>query len=160
MEVGGTDGAGREVLRIDAEFATNPARFGGKIAEVMTDAFLTPEQKDAVDVDIAWMTTKETKGLVRYREGVTEDPAEPMPFQNNEEADYGRTHSVMLRGLSPGAVYSFRVEARDYRGTSFTSNTFTLLTPKEEEGIFRIILTQFEEVFGWLRIFTNTPAST
>ncbi|KKR20097.1 MAG: hypothetical protein UT48_C0022G0014, partial [Parcubacteria group bacterium GW2011_GWE2_39_37] len=62
----------------------------------------------------------------------------------------GKKHVAVITKFEPGTVYSFRVYANDSAGNTTISKTFTVLTPKQKESVFQLILKNFESTFGWV----------
>jgi hypothetical protein len=48
-------------------------------------------------------------------------------------------------------VYRFRAVSKDRNGNATESEIFSLLTPRREESVFQMIISNFEETFGWMR---------
>jgi hypothetical protein len=114
---------------------------------VETTTSLLPD-KSGVLATITWKTPHLTKGVVHYGEGISAGSSSVQQSSATTE-DFRRSHTVVLKPLVEGAVYSFRIEGSDSAGAVTSSNLFTLLTPRREENIFDLIAKEMGSLFSW-----------
>jgi hypothetical protein len=59
---------------------------------------------------------------------------------------------AVITVFKPGMVYYFKVKSTDASGNLATSTDFALLTPKKKENIIQIIVGNFQDIFGWIKL--------
>jgi hypothetical protein len=113
------------------------------IDQVRTDSALA--QQDKVQTIISWLTDEPADTTLLYREGIN------APEKEVKVSDALVTqHIAVITIFQPGSVYYFRARSTDVSGNTATSGDFALLTPKRKENIIQIIISNFQEIFGWV----------
>ena len=51
-----------------------------------------------------------------------------------------------------GEVYQFQVESTDSNGKTVRSQTHTILTPRQQESVFQLIMNNIVQTFGWMGV--------
>ncbi|NTW22753.1 hypothetical protein HGA34_04430, partial [Candidatus Falkowbacteria bacterium] len=102
-----------------------------------------------VQTIVSWQTNEPTIGQVQYIKGVVTDDKE-FPDKTPAETTYSRKHVAVVTKFDSGQVYTFRITATDSSGNTVTSKIYTILTPKQKESVFQLILKNFEDIFGWV----------
>lgn len=124
------------------------------IEQVKTSSALDGAESLRVQSIISWNTSKLSTSKVYYRKGFNQDN-ENWPFETPLDPTYTRRHLVVITDFSPGEVYQFQVESEDSNGQKIRSNTYTILTPRQRESVFQVILKNIEQTFGWMGAFNN-----
>ena len=62
-----------------------------------------------------------------------------------------KKHASVITKFEPGQIYTFKVESIDNSNNVFLSKTYTILTPKQKETVFQVIVKNLEGIFGWVR---------
>jgi DNA-binding beta-propeller fold protein YncE len=149
VEMSGLDYNGKKVSKTIPTFATAKDLEPPKISQIQTESALSQGKTKTVQTIISWTTNEPTVCEVSYEKGVSDkaDLAEKAPL----EASYSKKHVLVLTKFESGQVYSFRIKAIDSSGNNAVSDAHTILTPKQREGVFELIMRSFESTFGWLR---------
>lgn len=66
------------------------------------------------------------------------------------DMNYTKKHGTVITKFESGAIYTFRVESTDSSGNTALSKLFTVLTPRQKESVFQVIMKNFEGIFGWM----------
>jgi hypothetical protein len=110
---------------------------------------LSQGRSQTVQTIISWQTDEPAVCQVLYEKGSTNK--EDLPEKTQPETGYGRKHVSVLNKFEPGQVYSFRVLCADSESNQLVSGAHTILTPKQNEGVFELIMRNMVSTFGWLR---------
>ncbi|MDD5056110.1 MAG: fibronectin type III domain-containing protein, partial [Candidatus Peribacteraceae bacterium] len=153
VEIAGRTAGGTDVSQIIPRFATTEHSLAPSLSRVKADVAISPGKDASAQVIITWETDKRATGRVRYRQGVATDPTIPMVSVTPLSTGFGRTHTVILAGLTPGTVFSFQAESVDDEGRIGLSKVFTILTPRKQESISQVISRGFGGAFGWIGRF-------
>ena len=151
VELSGEDLNGNIVSKTISTFSTSEVDAPPVITQVQTDAALLPGDQTAVQAILSWVTNEPSTSQIFYQRGfgVTEDQVE---FNQKTPLDpnYVKRHILVITNFDPGAVYQFQVESVDSSGNITRSRTYTLLTPRQKESVFQVIMSNLEETFGWV----------
>ncbi len=150
VELWGTTSADLTVSKVISRFVTAKDGIPLEITGIQTNSALLPGKDSRVQAVITWVTNISASSRVSFQKGIAANPDEPLQQVAQEPAGYGRKHVVVLPSLEPGSIYSFRVESTDTTGHSVVSRTYTMLTPREKESVFHVIINQIESIFGWV----------
>ncbi len=150
IEAKSQDQEGNAAIKILPRFSTSEDDFPPEISHIKADSTLFTDQGGKVQTIISWLTNEPSTSRVYYQEGVHGGKQD---FANKTllNTDYTKKHIMVITKFKPGTVYSFRVESVDSGGNISLSSVHTLMTPKQKESIFQMILRILEETFGWLR---------
>ena len=138
------DQDGNETIQTGPNLTTGKDVTPPKIDKVLTDSALT--QNDTVQTIISWNTDEPATTYLRYRESLTGDEKETKISDS-----YTTNHVAVSTLFKPGAVYYFKVKSVDESGNEAVSQDFSLLTPRQKENIIQIILSNFQDIFSWLK---------
>lgn len=149
VEMSGLDYNGKKVSKTIPTFATAKDVEPPKVSQIQTESALSQGKTKTVQTIISWTTDEPTICEVSFEKGVSDktDLAEKAPM----ETSYSKKHVLVLTKFDSGQVYSFRIKAIDSSGNNALSEAHTILTPKQREGVFELIMRSFESTFGWLR---------
>jgi hypothetical protein len=130
-------------------FSTSKDNLPPQIDNVQTESALSQGKQLKVQTIVSWVTNEPTIGDVHYAKGVVVADAD-FPDKTQMETTYSRKHVAVITKFDPGEVYSFHINATDSSGNTVTSKTYSVLTPKQKESVFQLILKNFEDIFGWV----------
>jgi hypothetical protein len=150
VEISGKTTGGVTISKIIPSYATSTQSLAPQLAEIQTDASLSPGKETRIQVIVSWKTDKRGTSKVRYQKGVSTDAGAALAEETPTDESKTTKHAVILANLEPGTVYSFQVESADDQNHVTTSKIFTILTPKKQESVFQVITSEFGKAFGWL----------
>jgi len=131
------------------QFTTSKDDLPPTINSVQTESALSQGKQLKVQTIISWQTNEPTIGYAEYVKGVvTTDQA--FADKTPEEVTYGRKHVAVVTKFESGQVYTYRIVVSDSSGNKTISKLYTILTPKQKESVFQLILKNFEDIFGWV----------
>jgi len=148
VELSGKDINGNLITKSISAFATSEDDLPPIIYQVKTDSALSPGKTVRVQAIISWMTNEPTMGKLYYAKGVRKD-SETFEEKAASSKNFSKKHVVVITKFDPGSVYSFYVENTDSGGNTSLSKIYTILTPRQQESVFQIIMKNFENLFGW-----------
>ena len=119
------------------------------ISQVKTESSLISGKEEKVQSIIFWKTNESSTSQVRFEEGVT--ISDTFSQESREDDNLTTNHIIVLTNLKPGTVYHFKVVSKDQSGNESISENFTLLAPQKSQSIIQLIVSNFEQTFGWLR---------
>ncbi|MEI8103716.1 MAG: hypothetical protein WCG84_02300 [Candidatus Moraniibacteriota bacterium] len=118
------------------------------ISHVSSKASLANQKDDVIQAIIYWKTDELANSQVLFDVGMGN---EDMGQQSKEDKNLTTNHVVVLTDLRPGTVYRFRTVSKDSNQNVQKSDVFSLLTPRREKSVFQLILSNFEQTFGWMK---------
>ncbi len=139
------DQDGNETTQAAQNFTTGIDKTPPKIDQVRTDSALT--QDNAVQTIISWITDEPADTSLIYREGINGEKKEV-----KVDSNFSTTHTVVITSFKPGTVYYFNAKSSDPSGNVATSQDFALLTPKKQQNIIQIIVSNFQGIFSWMNL--------
>jgi len=145
VELSGKDDGGDTASLMLRGFATGKTDAPPEVGSVQTDAAIAPGKESRIQAVVSWQTSKAATSRVLFEKGISTDPAHALELSTPLDASYTKKHVVLLPSLEPGIVYSFRVESVDLAGHTTLSKIFTILTPRQEQGIIAVIVKQMED---------------
>lgn len=149
VELASKNTKGIKVTKLIPSFSTTKDDLPPEIEQIQTESALSQGKDTKVQTVISWTTNEPTIGKIRYSKGVVEDESR-LTEETPIETTYSRRHTVIITKFQVGEIYSFRVITSDSGGNQSVSGTRTILTPKQREGVFELIIKTFESTFGWL----------
>lgn len=140
---GGNPEDSTDVLRVRT-ILDNTAPTVGNVS--ISNAFI-PGRTDRLQTVISWKTNEPSVGSVEYGEGAANSTLSSLA---NEEGILRTDHAVILTTLKPATLYRFQIISKDSSGNKGGSGIKAILTPRESESVFGIIIKNFEDTFGFL----------
>ncbi|HEY4497173.1 MAG TPA: fibronectin type III domain-containing protein, partial [Candidatus Paceibacterota bacterium] len=119
-----------------------------EVSQVRTELSLIPGKSDVVQAVISWRTSEQTMGKVLYDEGLQRNRELRQSTVAGE--DLSTAHVVVLNKLRPITIYTFKIVAHDAAGNIGTSKEFKIITPRKEQSVLELIISNFEDIFGFL----------
>ncbi len=147
VELSGKDINSKQISQKITGFMIGKDNLPPVIYQVQTDSALSIGKDSNVQTIISWLTNEMASGKVYYQKGVGGDEGnwEQVYF----DPSYVKKHVAVITKFSPGTVYRFKIESADSAGNNSISNVFTVLTPRQKETVFQVIMNNFQDVFGW-----------
>ena len=121
-----------------------------QISQVKAESYLVPGKEDLVQSIIFWGSDESSTSRVVYEEGIHKTEGN-FSKESAEDTNLTTKHIVVLVNLKPATVYHFKTVGADKSGNRGESKEFTLLTPRSKQSIVQIIISNFEQMFGWAR---------
>jgi hypothetical protein len=149
FQVMATDKKGVKISKPISFFSTTKDDLPPEISDIQTESALSQSKEAKVQTIITWTTNEPTVSQVKFAKGVFEDEKD-LVEETPLETVYSRNHTIVVTKFDIGEVYSFRVVATDSGGNQSVSSPHIILTPKQKEGVFELIINTFESTFGWL----------
>jgi hypothetical protein len=149
VDLSGVDKRGKKITKVINFFSTTKDDLPPVIDNIQTESALSQGKDAKVQTIVTWTTNEPTQGQIKYAKGIVEDETlfnEETPM----ESSFDRKHTAVITKFEVGEVYTFRILATDSGGNTTISSVHTILTPKQKEGVFELILNTFETTFGWL----------
>ncbi|MFH1175417.1 MAG: hypothetical protein V1698_01710 [bacterium] len=149
ITISGKDSKGRIVSKQISAFTTTKDNLPPIIAQVQTDSAISPGKTPTIQTIISWITNEPTIGRVIYNKGIITNE-EDLKETTNQETNYTKQHTAVITKFEAGTVYTFKVIAEDSNSNKTISKTFTILTPRQKESVFQVIMKNLEKTFGWV----------
>jgi chitodextrinase len=149
FEIRARDKKGIRISKTISFFSTTKDDLPPEITDIQTESALSQSKESRVQTIMTWTTSEPTVSQIRYAKGVFENEAD-LVEETPLETVYSRKHTIVVTKFEIGEVYSFRVVATDSGGNQSVSSPHIVLTPKQKEGVFELIINTFESTFGWL----------
>lgn len=149
IELQGKDPKGKSAGKSIEAYSTSADDLPPVIYQVQTESALSVGKDTRVQTIISWSTNEPTIGQVLYEKGINTSD-EQLTQKTTLEGNYSKKHVVVITKFEPGRVYSFKVNSIDSAGNKTLSKVYTILTPRQKESVFQLILKNFESTFGWV----------
>jgi len=151
VEMLGEDFDGNIISKTLSTFSTSETDAPPVISQVQTDAALLPGEQTAVQAIISWITNEPATSQVFYQKGFgKKDDSQEFIQKTPFDPSYVKHHIIVITNFDPGAVYQFQLESVDSSGNMTRSKTHTILTPRQKESVFQVIMSNMEETFSWV----------
>jgi hypothetical protein len=130
-----------------------------------------PGEDLKIQTVISWITSKDSYSAIAFRKGAGQsdqginDKLQEIAREENEDISKSthnewtiikkpvltKNHLFILTDFDPSSVYQFKVISIDKRDNTSISKDYSFLTPSKQESIFDLIISNFEETFGWIK---------
>ncbi|MBI5912960.1 fibronectin type III domain-containing protein [Candidatus Azambacteria bacterium] len=118
------------------------------ISKVRSESTIFPGKTERTQTLIYWETDEPSTSQIFWKEGVGK--GDLVEFSKLDQ-EYTTSHVMVITSFKPGAVYRFQVESADPSNNKGRSTDFTILTPKKGETVIDLIITNFQDIFGFLK---------
>lgn len=154
VELSGKDIKGNIALKLIPTYSTSKDDLPPIIFQVQTESAISPGKEEKIQTIISWLTNEQSASRVYYMKGIgrKEDEFSEKTMQDN---NFTKKHVVVITKFDPGSVYSFKVESMDSGGNVGFSKIYTILTPRQKESVFQVIMKNLEQTFGWVSKIKN-----
>jgi len=149
VELISEDSAKNTVSEVIPSFLTSKNDLAPAIDQVQTISAISPGKNLKIQTVISWLTNEPATTKVYYQRGVARS-GEKLKEETKIDESYTKKHVVVITKFDPGTVYSFQTESIDSSGNITLSKVYTILTPRQEESVFQVIIKNLEGVFGWV----------
>lgn len=96
---------------------------------------------------ISWNTDEPGTSQVEFGEGTDSSYSS----KTQEDSNLTLNHLVIISNLTPSKVYHVRAVSKDKAGNTGNSIDTVTITPKATDNAFNLVITNLQEVFGFLR---------
>ena len=100
-------------------------------------------------IKINWKTNEPSTSQILWEEGISHDK-EPKN-STKEDKNYTTNHIIVITSFKPSSVYRFRITGKDKAANIAQSQDFTILIPEKKKSVIQIIISNFEDTFGWVK---------
>ncbi len=144
IKVASTDANGNTIESSEYSFTTSKDSQPPIILNVKTQSALFGRNK--VQTIIKWDTDEPAISRVVYQEALAGKKAE-----KTKDVSLGpvKSHTAVFTDFKAGTVYKFKLISIDKSGNVAESQYYTILTPREQETVFDLIVKNFKDVFKW-----------
>jgi len=149
VEISGKDAGGSITSKIIPTFFTSDVDLPPTISQVQTNLAISPGKESKIQAVISWMTDEPSTSRVLYQKGFAASGTE-LAEKTSIDPNFTKKHAIVITKFDPGAIYTFKVESTDSGGNMSLSKTYTILSPKQKETVFQVIMKNFESMFGWV----------
>lgn len=149
IDLFGQDNSGRSLSQSIEAFSTVSNDLPLLIEQIKSDSALAFSEGTQVQTIVSWNTTISATSKIYYRPGTSNDETN-WPKETTVDKNYTRRHLVVMTDFAPGEIYQLQVESVGTNGQTARSKTFTILTPRQRESVFQVIIKNVEQTFGWL----------
>lgn len=150
VDLQSTDAKGKKINKQIPAFSTTKDDLPPEISQIQTESMISQAKDAKVQTIITWSTNEPTICQLAYDKGVVTD--ESVAFKNKItiESGYSRKHTAVITNFEPGTVYSLQISATDSGGNVSKSPVRTIITSRQKETVFDLIVNNFKETFGWI----------
>jgi hypothetical protein len=150
IEAQSTDAKGKKITKQIPAFSTTKDDLPPEITQVQTESMISQAKDAKVQTIITWMTNEPTLCQLTYDKGVISNDKIELRNKITVESGYSRKHTAVVTNFEPGTVYSLQITATDSGGNTSKSPVRTIITPRQKETVFDLIVNNFKETFGWV----------
>lgn len=131
---------------------------------IQPPSIVGPQPEVTVEGTVAtvrWATDKNASSLVLYSEAGNYKPKSDHPYDNaaTNPDEFSTSHTVVLSGLTPGAIYHFQVVSKAILGPESKSFDNQFITASELPKITNISVQRTDETNATLAWKTNVPTA-
>lgn len=154
IELAGKDTKGQLVTREIPTYSTSKDDLPPLIFQVQTDSAISPGKEERIQTIISWMTNEPSSSRVYFAKGIIQKNEE-LSDKTQLDKSFTKKHVAIITKFDPGSVYSFKVESIDSGGNVSISKIYTILTPRQKDSVFQVIMKNLEQTFGWVSKIRN-----
>lgn len=147
--VSAQDQLGHTALSAPISLTTSKDTTPPVISKTSSESTLYPGKDSKVQTIINWDTDEPATTIVHYQRGLAKDA--PVTDVLSSDTMPVTRHTVVITKFLPATVYKFWVESTDRSGNTAKSNDFLILTPEQKATVIDVIISNFEQVFGWTK---------
>lgn len=149
--VKGRDKIGNEATSDTQKFTTATDTRPPQISELHVEGEVIPPvvgtvQESRGQLIVSWNTDEPATSQVEFGEGTGTTYSQ----KTQEDANLTFNHLVVISNLTPSKVYHLRAIAKDKAGNAGYSIDTVTITPKATENALNLVITNLQEVFGFL----------
>jgi len=149
LQIQGRDIYGNQAITSEFTATTLVDNTIPQITQVRTETAVSSGKSDVVQTIISWKTNEPTTSQILWEEGISEDS---IPKNATlEDENYTTNHIIVITTFKPSSVYRFRIQGKDKSDNLAQSQDFTILIPEKKKSVIQIIISNFEDTFGWVK---------
>ena len=148
IEISSADVTGASASKVIGTIRTTVDEKAPAISKVRSESTIFPGKTERTQTLIYWETDEPSTSQIFWKEGVGKGD---LTAFSKLDQEYTTSHVMVLTSFKPGAVYRFQVESADPSNNKGRSTDFTILTPKKGETVIDLIITNFQDIFGFLK---------
>ena len=118
------------------------------IAKVRSESTLFPGKTERTQTIVYWETDEPSSSQIFWKEGVAKGASTD---SSRLDKELTTSHVAVITSFKPGSVYRFQVESVDASNNKARSSDYTILTSKKGETVIDLIITNFQDIFGFLK---------
>ena len=149
LQIQGRDIYGNQAITSEFTATTLVDNTVPEIKQVRTETAVSSGKSDVVQTIISWKTNEPTTSQILWEEGISEDSVPKNTTMEDE--NYTTNHIMVITTFKPASVYRFRIQGKDKAGNIAQSKDFTILIPEKKKSVIQIIISNFEDTFGWVK---------
>ncbi len=121
-----------------------------EISQINSQASFISNKDEKVQSIISWKTDEAATSQVVFDTKKDSNNGDTLQ-KSMEDENLSTNHVVVLTNLKSAAVYYFRVISKDKNSNTSESEEFSLLTPRKQKSVIQLIISNFEDTFGWMQ---------
>ena len=149
LQIQGRDIYGNQAVTSEFTATTLADDTPPQITQVRTETAVSSGKSDVVQTIISWKTDEPATSQILWEEGISED--EKPKNSTTEDENYTTNHIIVITSFKPSSVYRFRITGKDKAANIAESQDFTILIPEKKKSVIQIIISNFEDTFGWVK---------
>ncbi|MDX9855825.1 MAG: fibronectin type III domain-containing protein, partial [Candidatus Moranbacteria bacterium] len=146
-----------------SSFTTVEDNSAPRINSVKSEATVFPNKDSKIQTIISWVTDKPSNSIIAYKEGrIDKDDGINEKIRDEEADEFNgwkimrkeeslSNHMFVFTEFKPSSIYYFKVGNVDKRGNISISDNYSILTPAKNKSVLDLIISNFEDTFGWLK---------
>ncbi|MEK7093990.1 MAG: fibronectin type III domain-containing protein, partial [Patescibacteria group bacterium] len=120
------------------------------ITNLKIDNTFVPGRNDRIQTVISWKTNEPASSLVFYGEGSIASQKQLPNSASSTDAALSTNHNVIITNFKPGTIYQMQVVSVDGAGNRAASPIRVIITPKQTQSVFDVIVKNFEGTFKFI----------
>ncbi len=149
LRLKGRDEKGNEIVGDPIRYVTGKDTRAPVVSNLAVESQMSGSGADSkAQIIVSWETDEEASSQVIYGQGTGSD----YPQSTTEDKSKKTRHIVVIRDLDPNTSYHLKVVSKDAMDNPSYSEDIIAVTPTTSESALDIVLTQLEDIFGFLRM--------
>jgi transcriptional regulator of NAD metabolism len=149
LQIQGRDIYGNQAITSEFTATTLKDNTPPKITQIRTETAVSSGKSNTVQTIISWKTNEPATSQILWEEGISKDEAPKN--STKEDENHTTNHIIVITSFKPSSVYRFRIAGKDKAGNIAESQDFTILIPEKKKSVIQIIISNFEDTFGWVK---------
>ena len=146
LQIFATDEQGNSSKSSVIPFSTTASTSKPVISQVQISSSLTSSNGQTTQTIVSWQTDKPASSQALYYDGGNSQNVQ----STSVDTDLTLNHVLVITNFKPGLVYNVKVKSVDGSGNETISDPFNVLTPVQDASVIGLILTNFNQIFGFL----------
>ena len=146
LQIFSTDELGNSSKSTVIPFSTTASTSKPVVSQVDITSTLVSSTGQATQTIVSWQTDKPASSQVLYYDSGNSQNTQSTSI----DTDLTLNHVLVITNFKPGLVYNIKVKSVDGSGNETTSDPFNVLTPTQDASVIGLILSNFNQIFGFL----------